>query len=689
MAGKTGDTKDTGAGSFNNTGKVKARDIIISTGLDEEAVKGYCDEQTQILIQEIKTQGHAVATETVRELRALVENRFVDFVCDLRAEQMSGEARIKEAVQNNFEELQNNTAALFKNFSAMLNGKLADGNSLHQAISALREKAGYYAEQHYTAMMRAFEELNRKVDRVQQGVDKVGGRLFKWDKQSETNYQRQMQYGHEALQTAQFDVAKGYFEEVTKSATVNDDMRADAYFGMALARWQVQLIWDDKKNSEQFIMYNYNNIKLSEKSSPYHEAIDNASKGQADKFRKFVSNLDFFREKLCYYRDRELSYDCFVCTKVSGDKKGTETEDYKWVKDCNLYNELKNRNISPFFSEIDCPAEGVKQGTVEYESLIYYALSRARIMLLVCSDEDYLETPWVANEVSRFRMFCKKRGEEPLSRIIVVHKDKPIELQSDLDVKYQGWNRSTFKVEEILRAVETAVENAKGNVEEGWKYCPKCGKQYPSNKVVCNEDKPCLNTPLVDALKWANISRNRECEKYQRIIEELEQKVKTLEESKVDLEKAKSALEKQKSGLEKQKSDLEKRFIFLESSLETMADKSIERKYIYYPTLENDNYNKTDFEIEWNVLKRYVGKATKVKIPFGVTSIGPGAFLDCSSLESIEIPDSVTWIEFAAFDGCSSLTIYCAAAEQPSGWDENWNPDNRPVVWGCRKVKKQ
>ncbi len=43
------------------------------------------------------------------------------------------------------------------------------------------------------------------------------------------------------------------------------------------------------------------------------------------------------------------------------------------------------------------------------------------------------------------------------------------------------------------------------------------------------------------------------------------------------------------------------------------------------------------------------------KIPSGVTSIGEGAFLDCSALTEISIPDSVTSIGKSAFSGCSSL----------------------------------
>ena len=91
-------------------------------------------------------------------------------------------------------------------------------------------------------------------------------------------------------------------------------------------------------------------------------------------------------------------------------------------------------------------------------------------------------------------------------------------------------------------------------------------------------------------------------------------------------------------------------------------------------------------------------------------TIREGAFEGCSSLEEITIPDSVKYIFNDCFNGCTSLkkifipkgvleigyetfkdcpklTIYCEASSQPSRWDEDWNPDNRPVVWGCTKEK--
>jgi hypothetical protein len=67
-----------------------------------------------------------------------------------------------------------------------------------------------------------------------------------------------------------------------------------------------------------------------------------------------------------------------------------------------------------------------------------------------------------------------------------------------------------------------------------------------------------------------------------------------------------------------------------------------------------------------------------------VTSISEGAFEECTSLTRVEIPNSVVSIGADAFLMCESLTIYCEAVEQPTGWDSGWNNDNLPVVWGCK-----
>lgn len=83
---------------------------------------------------------------------------------------------------------------------------------------------------------------------------------------------------------------------------------------------------------------------------------------------------------------------------------------------------------------------------------------------------------------------------------------------------------------------------------------------------------------------------------------------------------------------------------------------------------------------------------TKIYIPDSVTTIESYAFSGCRTLPTITIPSSVETMEHYVFFNCHALTINCEAASQPSGWSsgyfdgttisKEWNPDNRPVVWG-------
>jgi hypothetical protein len=78
-------------------------------------------------------------------------------------------------------------------------------------------------------------------------------------------------------------------------------------------------------------------------------------------------------------------------------------------------------------------------------------------------------------------------------------------------------------------------------------------------------------------------------------------------------------------------------------------------------------------------------KLKSVTLPDGLTSIGQTAFQNCYDLETIFIPASVATMGNAIFRNCRSLTIYCAAASKPDGWNSNWNTSGRPVVWGATR----
>ena len=73
---------------------------------------------------------------------------------------------------------------------------------------------------------------------------------------------------------------------------------------------------------------------------------------------------------------------------------------------------------------------------------------------------------------------------------------------------------------------------------------------------------------------------------------------------------------------------------------------------------------------------------TSATVPDSVTSIGDKAFAKCSSLTSVTIPDSVTSIGSSAFIGCTSLTsVYCKPTTPPTGGSSmfDYNASGRKI----------
>ena len=114
-------------------------------------------------------------------------------------------------------------------------------------------------------------------------------------------------------------------------------------------------------------------------------------------------------------------------------------------------------------------------------------------------------------------------------------------------------------------------------------------------------------------------------------------------------------------------------------------------KYIQTSTFSNCKSLKDvtlpkSLESIWRYSFAKCSSLTEIVIPKGVESIGSRCFQECKNLRKIFIPKSVLWLDYNCFKECPNLAIYCEADSQPAEWDE-WNPDNRPVVWNCTKDK--
>ncbi len=243
-----------------------------------------------------------------------------------------------------------------------------------------------------------------------------------------TSYLDMGAYG---LDTCNFDDSYTAYQ---KAAEI-DKKEPEAYFGMALATAQVQYLKDYVNNRMQPIVH-----AISEKSflqdNNYKKALECATQEQKLEYTAKAKEIDDIRRQFYELKKSGLKYDCFICVKVTEDG-GRHTEDSHIAS--TLYHKLQDAGYSPFYSE-----EEIKGRTgADYEALILYALHNSPSMLLVCTDESYLQTPWVKNEYTRYLNMLNQE-EKHRDSLTIVFKDSVIEKLPGIYGKIQGVPFNTY-----------------------------------------------------------------------------------------------------------------------------------------------------------------------------------------------------------------------------------------------------
>ena len=167
----------------------------------------------------------------------------------------------------------------------------------------------------------------------------------------------------------------------------------------------------------------------------------------AEKFGELASKMQ--QVKHLYERINESSkpYDIFICFKKTA-SEGGDTPDTGLATD--IYNNFaKDYNI--FFSERSLKNIAVR----EFEPNIYYALYSAKVMLLLCSRKEYVESQWVKNEWSRYYAFANHAGSDKTIIPIFIDDFSPRDLPMELS-SYQGFKDDRHLFNDLKRLLKTS-----------------------------------------------------------------------------------------------------------------------------------------------------------------------------------------------------------------------------------------
>lgn len=272
---------------------------------------------------------------------------------------------------------------------------------------------------------------------------------------------RFLSIGEHDLDACKFDDAYAAYDK----AKLYNAKEPEAYWGMALAEFKVQYIKDTVNNKLQPICHEFIN-KQFKLNKNYIKALEYASESQKVEYVKKAGEIDHIRSEFVKLKQSGLDYDSFICVKVSKIDDQTDGSKKNRTEDADaadqIYDLLKRHGYTPFFSEREIRG----RIGVDYEAMILYALYTSETMLVVCRNEEYLQTPWVKNEYIRFKELINNKEKENDSLTIVYH-GKPIERLPGFNGKIQGIDYSRREADlEIVKFVDTHTPIAKAKKEE-------------------------------------------------------------------------------------------------------------------------------------------------------------------------------------------------------------------------------
>ncbi len=200
----------------------------------------------------------------------------------------------------------------------------------------------------------------------------------------------------------EFDKAYGVYETILEI----DNQQIEAHWGLILCKYGVEYV-DDPKTNTKVPTCHRTIIDSIKDDSDYKYIIKNAYGDALELYKKEASQIGKIQKKILEISAKEKPYDIFICYKETNKNK-QRTKDSVIAEE--IYDKLTQQNYKVFFARRTLEN---KLGT-EFEPYIFSALNSAKIMIVVGTSVDNLESVWVKNEWSRYLELTKKNKNKTI-----------------------------------------------------------------------------------------------------------------------------------------------------------------------------------------------------------------------------------------------------------------------------------
>jgi len=283
----------------------------------------------------------------------------------------------------------------------------------------------------------------------------------------------------------EFDKALAVYESILNA----DPADAAAHWGMALCRYGIEYV-EDPQTGQYIPLCHRTQFTPFLSDSDCQAARRHAHKQTRligvydDKVRKINDVQKGIQEIL----SREHPYDVFIC-HLEKTPDGGRTSDSVIAQ--TIYDELKKGGpVKTFFSRVTLKDLPVGENPEPY---IFGALNSAKVMLVVATCREHIESVWVKNEWNRFLSLMKK--DLSSRRLIVCYRDMNAE---DIPAELSG-----------LQAVDMGRTGSEQDVIRGMKKVLDADKVADSENARFSQADSVTNAGDWPAIRGENPKRNQ------------------------------------------------------------------------------------------------------------------------------------------------------------------------------------
>jgi len=260
-----------------------------------------------------------------------------------------------------------------------------------------------------TRFSKKEKQLTEELSQLHGSVDETNAMMKAYLASEDGKLLRLYRQAEEAQFSGRFEEAIALYKQVIVQSPQEE---AELHWRVMLCRYGVQYV-HDQTSGECLPTITRMVVDSVLEDEDFRAARQLAPDGSVQMYyvREARRINDILRDYL-EINGTETPYDVFISVK-QGDANGRPTNDS--VTAMELHSMLDKLGLKVFNSRITLQ----NYSGFEYEPYIMHALSTAKVLILVVSCEEYMNSPWLKNEWSRFHWLQK--NDKSISRSLITY----------------------------------------------------------------------------------------------------------------------------------------------------------------------------------------------------------------------------------------------------------------------------